>query len=84
MAWINVCFYPLDDASEDEHSKPFLTLGVGSSGWHYLDRESGTALTQEDLEATLGFNIVAGRQTRASTAHSSFMRPVCKTIKVGM
>ncbi|KAN0112774.1 ankyrin repeat containing protein [Hyaloscypha variabilis] len=48
---------------------------------HYLDRESGTALTQEDLEATLGFNIVAGRQTRASTAHSSFMRPVCKTIK---
>ncbi|KAH8796735.1 hypothetical protein BGZ57DRAFT_19717 [Hyaloscypha finlandica] len=48
---------------------------------HFIDRESGTAPIKEDPQSDLGFNTAAGRQYRSSTSHSSFIRPVCQTIK---
>ena len=51
---------------------------------HYIERESGAVLVQRDLQSTLGFNAAIGRRNPGDTGHSSFMRPVCQTIKVVM
>jgi hypothetical protein len=46
------------------------------------ERKSGAAMLDDDLKSSLGLSNSSGRQYRASTAHSSFMRPLCRTVKV--
>ena len=46
------------------------------------EERSGAAMLDEDLKSSLGLSNASGRQYRASTAQSSFMRPLCRTVKV--
>ncbi|TVY16365.1 Ankyrin repeat domain-containing protein [Lachnellula arida] len=46
------------------------------------ERKSGAAMLDDDLKSSLGLSNASGRQYQASTAHSSFMRPLCRAVKI--
>ncbi|KAL2063543.1 hypothetical protein VTL71DRAFT_5348 [Oculimacula yallundae] len=47
------------------------------------ERKSGAAMLDDNLKSSLGLSNASGRQYRASTAHSSYMRPLCRAVKSG-
>ena len=46
------------------------------------ERKSGAAILHEEFKSDLGLINSSGQQYNVSAAYSSFMRPLCKSVKV--
>jgi len=46
------------------------------------EHHSGSLILDEDIKSKLALTNSPGRQYRATTAHSSFMRPLAQIVKV--
>ncbi|CZR67992.1 uncharacterized protein PAC_17891 [Phialocephala subalpina] len=78
------------DSTEDDNEKTFRWYHFPANNMAWVEalvsrlsaeQKSGAAMLTDEFKSNLGLTNSAGQQYQTATAHSSFMRPLCRSVK---